>query len=179
MQIHSVQGGGGLNLHVREWGKADAPAILFLHGWSQHHLCWARQTASALAHEFRLVAPDLRGHGQSEAPLESDAYTQGSLRADDVHNVIQVLGLTTGTLLCGDLFTQVGHRHPPIAEDDIVEPSEQARAMFDYFSHTKNCTALMEKLARMQPRLLACMHGASWRGDGAALLRTLGEKLAA
>lgn len=86
---------------------------------------------------------------------------------------------TSRTLFCGDLFTQIGHEHPPVTEDDIVEPSEQARAMFDYYSHTKNGTALIEKLAECQPRLLACMHGASWRGDGAALLRMLGQRLSA
>src|SRR4051812_43263342 len=69
MRTHTVAGGGGLRLHVREWGKPDGPAILFLHGWSQNHLCWRHQYESALAGEFRLVACDLRGHGMSEAPL--------------------------------------------------------------------------------------------------------------
>jgi non-heme chloroperoxidase len=32
-RIHTVQGGGGLRLHVREWGMADGPPILFVHGW--------------------------------------------------------------------------------------------------------------------------------------------------
>lgn len=86
---------------------------------------------------------------------------------------------TTGTLFCGDLFTQVGHQHPAVTEADILDPSEQARAMFDYYSHTKNGAALIDKLAKVEPTLLACMHGASWRGDGAALLRTLGTRLAA
>jgi len=86
---------------------------------------------------------------------------------------------TTGTLFCGDLFTQVGHDHPPVTESDILDPSEQARAMFDYYSHTKNATALIDKLAAVEPKLLACMHGASWRGDGATLLRTLGARLTA
>ena len=67
-RIHSVRGGGGLRLHVREWGRADGPPILFIHGLSQSHLCWARQYQSFLAEEFRLVACDLRGHGMSEAP---------------------------------------------------------------------------------------------------------------
>jgi pimeloyl-ACP methyl ester carboxylesterase len=91
--LHTVRGGGGLRLHVREWGAADGPPILFLHGWSQNHLCWARQYESGLADEFRLVACDLRGHGMSEAPLESQHYTDAGLWADDVAAIIEQLGL--------------------------------------------------------------------------------------
>jgi non-heme chloroperoxidase len=93
MKVHAVRGGGGLRLHVREWGKSDGPPILFIHGWSQNHLCWARQYESALADEFRLVAYDLRGHGMSEAPLEPGHYTDGTLWADDVAAIIEELRL--------------------------------------------------------------------------------------
>lgn len=85
---------------------------------------------------------------------------------------------TTKTLLCGDLFTQGGAEHPAVTEADILEPSEQFRLQLDYFSHTKNAGAMMERLARLQPTTLACMHGAAWRGDGAKLLRALGQSLA-
>jgi pimeloyl-ACP methyl ester carboxylesterase len=94
-----VRGGGGLRLHVREWGKADGPPILFLHGWSQSHLCWAKQYGSALAGEFRLVAFDLRGHGMSAAPPEPEHYTNGALWADDVAAVIEQLGLDRTVLV--------------------------------------------------------------------------------
>jgi hypothetical protein len=47
----------------------------------------------------------------------------------------------------------------------------------DYYSHTKNGKAMMERLAELRPQTLACMHGAAWRGDGAALLRALGTRL--
>jgi pimeloyl-ACP methyl ester carboxylesterase len=93
MKTHAVRGGGGLQLHVREWGKADGAPVLFIHGWSQNHLCWDKQYESALADELRLVAYDLRGHGMSEAPLESEHYTDGKLWADDVAAIIDELSL--------------------------------------------------------------------------------------
>ncbi len=86
---------------------------------------------------------------------------------------------STGTLLCGDLFTQGGARHPPLTEQDILEPSEAFRAQMDYYSHTRNAPALIARLAAAAPQTLACMHGAAWRGNGAALLQALGERLEA
>jgi len=84
----------------------------------------------------------------------------------------------TRTLFCGDLFTQPGADHPAVTESDILEPSEEMRKAMDYYSHTGNCAALIDKLAGLEPEVLACMHGAAWRGDGAAMLRALGERLA-
>jgi pimeloyl-ACP methyl ester carboxylesterase len=78
---------------VREWGRADGRPILLIHGWSQNHLCWAKQYDSALAGEFRLVAYDLRGHGMSEAPLEPGHYTDGRLWADDLAAIVEQLAL--------------------------------------------------------------------------------------
>src|SRR5690606_18047217 len=40
----------------------------------------------------------------------------------------------------------------------------------DYFSHTRNAPTLIEKLASLEPTVLACMHGSAWTGDGGALL---------
>jgi pimeloyl-ACP methyl ester carboxylesterase len=98
-KVHTVQGGGGLRLHVREWGRADGPPILLIHGLSQSHLCWARQYQSALADEFRLVAYDLRGHGMSEAPIEPEHYADGQLWADDVAAIVEQLGLDRAVLV--------------------------------------------------------------------------------
>jgi non-heme chloroperoxidase len=99
MKVHEVRGGGGLRLHVREWGRPDGTPILFIHGWSQNHLCWAKQYESVLADEFRLVAYDLRGHGMSEAPLGSEHYTEGGLWADDVAAIIHELRLDRAVLV--------------------------------------------------------------------------------
>ena len=83
----------------------------------------------------------------------------------------------TGTLFCGDLFTQPGSDHAPVTESDILGPSEAFRHQLDYFSHSKNAPALLERLASTRPKLLACMHGSAWRGDGAALLRALADAI--
>lgn len=85
---------------------------------------------------------------------------------------------TTRTLLCGDLFTQGGAEHRAVTESDILEPSESFRAHMDYYSYTKNAGPLIERLAATEPTTLACMHGPAWRGDGAGLLRALGQRLA-
>jgi flavorubredoxin len=79
----------------------------------------------------------------------------------------------TRTLLCGDLFTQPGSKPAPLVESDILGPSEAMRSRLDYFSHSRNSRALVERLAATEPSVLACMHGSAWRGDGAALLREL------
>jgi len=81
------------------------------------------------------------------------------------------------TLFCGDLFTQPGADSEPLIESDILGPSEAFRKAMDYYSHTKHVAALIEKLAATNPRTLACMHGSTWRGDGAKLLRALRDAL--
>jgi len=98
-KAHTVRGGGGLGLHVREWGPADGTPIVLVHGWSQNHLCWAKQVESALAREFRLVAFDLRGHGMSEAPPGREHYTDAALWADDLAAVVGELDLVRPVLV--------------------------------------------------------------------------------
>jgi flavorubredoxin len=85
---------------------------------------------------------------------------------------------TTGTLFCGDLFTQPGTGDVALVTHDILGPSEAFRREMDYFSHSRDAQTMVEKLARLEPSLLACMHGSAWKGDGAALLRSLGTALA-
>lgn len=84
---------------------------------------------------------------------------------------------TTGTLLCGDLFTQGGADLPPLTSSDILEPSETFRKELDYYSHTKNGRSLIARLAAANPKILACMHGSAWQGDGGRLLEALADSL--
>ncbi len=56
---------GGLRVHVAEAGSGE-PLVL-LHGWPQHWWCW-RRVVPLLRDRYRLVVPDLRGHGWTDAP---------------------------------------------------------------------------------------------------------------
>lgn len=99
MRTHEVRGGDGLKLHVREWGRVDAPPILLIHGWSQNHRCWQSQFDSPLAEEFRILALDLRGHGMSDAPLDARNYTEARLWAEDVDAIIRQLDVDRPVLV--------------------------------------------------------------------------------
>ena len=56
---------GPLDIHLYEAG--DGPPVVLLHGWPQDAWCW-RYVIPLLADRYRLIAPDLRGFGQSGAP---------------------------------------------------------------------------------------------------------------
>jgi pimeloyl-ACP methyl ester carboxylesterase len=62
---HRFLDANGLRVHVAEAG--DGPPVLLLHGWPQHWYMW-REVIERLAPQFRLIAPDLRGFGWTEAP---------------------------------------------------------------------------------------------------------------
>jgi pimeloyl-ACP methyl ester carboxylesterase len=68
---------GGLRLHVAEIGQEEP--LLLLHGWPQHWYMW-RDLLPALAEHYRVICPDLRGFGWSDAPRSG--YEKRQLVAD-------------------------------------------------------------------------------------------------
>jgi flavorubredoxin len=81
---------------------------------------------------------------------------------------------TTGTLLCGDLFSQVG-APPAITTDDIVAAAVAAEQMFHATALTPSTATTLRRLGELQPSTLAIMHGASFRGDGRRALDALAD----
>jgi len=98
MKNQRITGGGGIKLNLVEAGNSRGRPILFIHGFSQCGLAWARQTNSDLAVDYRLLAMDLRGHGLSDKPREG--YDDSKLWADDVNAAITTLNLDY-PILCG------------------------------------------------------------------------------
>ncbi len=85
---------------------------------------------------------------------------------------------TTKTLLCSDLFHQVGQVEP-LTQSDVVERSRaamveyQAGILADYAPYAPYTDGLFKKLAALKPSKLAIMHGSSFEGDGEQALRDL------
>jgi pimeloyl-ACP methyl ester carboxylesterase len=89
----------GLTVSAQEWGNPAGLEILFIHGFSQSHLSWMRQVDGALAKEFRIVTYDLRGHGNSDKPLEAARYRNSKAWGDEVQAVIDTAGLKRPVLV--------------------------------------------------------------------------------
>lgn len=81
---------------------------------------------------------------------------------------------STRTLLCGDLFTQVGDG-PALTSSDVVGPAIATEDFFRFSSLHPGMGATIRRLAALGPRNLALMHGPSFAGDGAAALRALAD----
>lgn len=79
---------------------------------------------------------------------------------------------STGTLLCGDLFTQLGNG-PALTDGDVVGPAIVAEDLFRYSALNPAMGTTIRALAKVSPRTLALMHGPSFSGDGAAALHAL------
>ena len=81
---------------------------------------------------------------------------------------------STRTLMCGDLFTQLGNDRAQ-TEGDVVVPAIAAEDVFKYSSLNPGMGATIRGLSSLAPRTLAIMHGPSFAGDGAAALRALAD----
>jgi flavorubredoxin len=81
---------------------------------------------------------------------------------------------STGTLMCGDLFTQLGDG-PALTEGDVVGPAIAAEDLFKYSALNPAMGTTIRSLSDLAPRTLALMHGPSFSGDGAAALRALAD----
>lgn len=115
-QINLVVGGGG-------------PPVLLLHGFPQSHVIW-HEVAPALAERFTVVAPDLRGYGDSERVASAPDHASQSKRAmaQDQVEVMAALGFEAFQVVGHDRGARVAHRmaldHPErvrrVAVLDIV-----------------------------------------------------------
>ena len=121
----------GVRIHLRRAGSG--PPLLLLHGYPQTHVMW-HAVAPALAEDFTVVVPDLRGYGASDKPpttADHWPYTKRAMARDQVA-VMRALGLERFSVCGHDRGARVGYRmaldHPErverLAVIDIVPTGE-------------------------------------------------------
>jgi pimeloyl-ACP methyl ester carboxylesterase len=81
---------GGVTIHVADAGPADGPPVMLVHGFPQHWWEWRRAIGPLAADGYRVIVPDLRGAGWSDAPRGS--YPKAAM-AEDLASVIEQLGI--------------------------------------------------------------------------------------
>lgn len=110
----------GLRFHYREWGTAGAPALLLLHGLAGHARLWDT-FAPAMCDWYRVLALDLRGHGETEW---AEDYALERLVAD-VAAFVNWLALprvtVVGHSLGGIVAYMYAARHPETVERLVID----------------------------------------------------------
>jgi len=102
---HSMVEVNGIKMHVAE--KGEGPVVLFLHGFPELWYSWRHQILALSSLGYRAVAPDLRGYGDTEAPVPESSYTCFHLVGDMVA-LIDSLGVEKVFLVGHDLGAIIG-----------------------------------------------------------------------
>jgi len=89
----------GIHIHVITVG--EGPAVVLLHGFPDTHMVWRKQVGVLAAAGFRVIAPDLRGYGRTDAPSEVRAYSLEQLRGD-VIGLLDALHIEVASLVGHD-----------------------------------------------------------------------------
>ncbi|OXY92855.1 alpha/beta fold hydrolase [Streptomyces diastatochromogenes] len=118
---------GHVRLFCTSLGPADGPALLLVHGWGGDGREWSPH-AEVLAERFRVIVPDLRGHGRSEAPGEGNTPAE---MAHDLAALTDALGtgpvVAVGHSMGGQVVNLLAVHHPHTVRSVIaLEPAHGA-----------------------------------------------------
>ncbi|HUA64322.1 MAG TPA: alpha/beta hydrolase [Alphaproteobacteria bacterium] len=116
-EIHCTATVNGLKMHYVEAGSG--PPVILLHGFPETWYCWRHQIP-ALAERYRIIAPDLRGYGETTRP--TDGYDKRTMAAD-VLALMHHLGIEKAAIVGHDRGARVAARFAkdyPQAVDRLV-----------------------------------------------------------
>jgi pimeloyl-ACP methyl ester carboxylesterase len=105
-----------LRLHYVDWGNADKPPLLMIHGGRDHCRNWD-WTAAALRDDWHVIAPDLRGHGDSQWSPDGSYTMAGFLY--DLAQLIHQQHLAPVTILAHSLGGHIALRYAGIYPDTV------------------------------------------------------------
>lgn len=90
----------GLNMRIAEMGDAG-PLVLLAHGWPESWYSWRHQITALANAGYQVVAPDMRGYGETDAPADVDDYDIVNL-AGDMVGILDALGEETAIMVGHD-----------------------------------------------------------------------------
>jgi pimeloyl-ACP methyl ester carboxylesterase len=106
----------GIRIHTTMTGQG--PSVLLLHGFPDTHIVWRKQVPALAAAGFRVLAPDLRGYGRSDAPGGVFDYTIDKLRGD-VLGVLDALHIDKVFLVGHDWGGTIGWQVAALAPERV------------------------------------------------------------
>jgi pimeloyl-ACP methyl ester carboxylesterase len=110
----------GTQIAFSEWGNPQGPAVVLIHGWLFSRAAFERQVNGELADRCRVIAYDLRGHGESGKPDHPAAYSDGNLWAADLDCVLQAVGMEQPVLAGWSLGGRVAVHYVYVRGADSV-----------------------------------------------------------
>lgn len=116
---------GMSDLHLHAWGRDDAPPLLLLHGLTEAGTTWS-DSVPVWAARWRVIAPDLRGHGQSPRFAPAQLADTWTTFLDDVVQLLRETGhgdpvTVVGHSLGGRIAAIVGRDHPVLVARLVLE----------------------------------------------------------
>lgn len=105
-----------LRLHYADWGNRDAPPLVLVHGGRDHCRNWD-WTAEALRHDWHVVAPDLRGHGDSQ--WSPDGTYETTAFVYDLAQFVHQLDRGPVTIVAHSLGGNVSLRYTGLYPDQV------------------------------------------------------------
>jgi pimeloyl-ACP methyl ester carboxylesterase len=141
---HRTLSTNGIQMHVAEAGDAAAPLVLLCHGFPESWYSWRHQMPVLAAAGYHVVAPDMRGYGQTDKPDDIRAYTQLH-HVGDMVGVLDALDASTATIvghdwgapvawnaatLRPDRFTAIAALSVPWAARAPMPPTSMMKMMF-------------------------------------------------
>jgi pimeloyl-ACP methyl ester carboxylesterase len=109
----------GVELHVVLEGPQGAPVLVLLHGFPELGYSWRHQLPALTAAGYRVVVPDLRGYGASDAPPDIDAYNIEAL-AGDVLALLDHAGAERGAVIGHDWGADVAWKTAWLHPDRVA-----------------------------------------------------------
>lgn len=98
---HVFVDAGEIRMHAAVAGPADGRAVLLCHGFPESWYSWRHQLTALADAGYRVIAPDQRGYGQTDAPAEVSSYSQVHLVGDLV-GLLNALDIGSATVVGHD-----------------------------------------------------------------------------